>query len=286
MLAQGLLPPGAEPASADGSQLGLECAGDAVAVGRGVTSPAVGDRVYAFGHGTLASQPIGKIKPGDRAESADPKAGKHRGPRKVTARLVHHDNDLVDITIRGTDGHDVTLHTTSHHPFWDDTLHTWVPAGKLKSGHVLNTETNHHVRIDAVIARPGAADMYNLTVDQLHTYYVLAGDTPVLVHNSTCTKPSNLPGWRKVDIDMDHVLDRHTAAGKTYNQSGIKTKYPDYMSAGEIEATIRKAYKSSSVAGPSQGDRVFLRGSANGLEIEMWVNKQTRTIETAYPVWR
>jgi hypothetical protein len=26
--------------------------------------------------------------------------------------------------------------------------------------------------------------MYNLTVDQLHTYYVLAGSTPVLVHNN------------------------------------------------------------------------------------------------------
>lgn len=25
--------------------------------------------------------------------------------------------------------------------------------------------------------------MHNLTVDGLHTYYVLAGDTPVLVHN-------------------------------------------------------------------------------------------------------
>jgi hypothetical protein len=26
--------------------------------------------------------------------------------------------------------------------------------------------------------------MYNLTVEQLHTYYVLAGTTPVLVHNA------------------------------------------------------------------------------------------------------
>ncbi|MFI7300282.1 EndoU domain-containing protein [Streptomyces sp. NPDC050121] len=115
---------------------------------------------------------------------------------------------------------------------------------------------------------------------------MLAGETPVLVHNSNCTKPVNLPGWRKVDIDMDHVLDRHTAAGKTYKQSGIKTKFPDYMSQGEIESTIRQAYRSSSVAGRSQGDRVFLRGSANGLDVEMWVNKQTRMIETAYPVWR
>ncbi|MET7727889.1 polymorphic toxin-type HINT domain-containing protein [Streptomyces mirabilis] len=129
-------------------------------------------------------KPIGKIKPGDRVESADPVTGKHRGPRKVKARLVHHDDDLVDVTIRSADGHEATLHTTSRHPFWDDTLHTWIPAGKLKSGHVLNTATDHHVRIGTVIARPGAADMYNLTVQQLHTYYVLAGDTPVLVHNS------------------------------------------------------------------------------------------------------
>ncbi|MFK4148207.1 EndoU domain-containing protein [Streptomyces sp. NPDC004065] len=115
---------------------------------------------------------------------------------------------------------------------------------------------------------------------------MLAGDSPVLVHNSTCTKPVNLPGWRKVGIDMDHVLDRHTVAGKTYKQSGIKTKFPDYMSPWEIESTIRQAYRSSSVAGRSQGDRVFLRGSASGLHIEMWVNKETRMIETAYPVWR
>jgi hypothetical protein len=85
---------------------------------------------------------------------------------------------------------------------------------------------------------------------------------------------------------MDHILDRHTAGGKTYGQSGIKTKFPDYMSQGEIESTVRQAYRGSSVAGPSQGDRVFPRGSANGLNPEMWVNKSTNTIETAYPVWK
>lgn len=30
------------------------------------------------------------------------------------------------------------------------------------------------------------ARTYKLTAADLHTYYVLAGDTPVLVHNSTC----------------------------------------------------------------------------------------------------
>ncbi len=28
--------------------------------------------------------------------------------------------------------------------------------------------------------------MYNLTIDTTHTYYVMAGTTPVLVHNSGC----------------------------------------------------------------------------------------------------
>ncbi|MEV0119500.1 hypothetical protein AB0H77_40650 [Streptomyces sp. NPDC050844] len=28
--------------------------------------------------------------------------------------------------------------------------------------------------------------VHNLTVADLHTYYVMAGDTPVLVHNSNC----------------------------------------------------------------------------------------------------
>ncbi|WP_392748977.1 polymorphic toxin-type HINT domain-containing protein [Streptomyces sp. LN590] len=130
------------------------------------------------------TKPIGKIKPGDRVESADPGNGKHQGPRTVTAQLVHHDRDLVNVTIRHDNGHTAILHTTSHHPFWDATLHAWVQAGNLTAGHALTTATDRHIRIVSVHALTGAADMYNLTVADLHTYYVLAGATPVLVHNS------------------------------------------------------------------------------------------------------
>ncbi|MBO0883439.1 MAG: EndoU domain-containing protein, partial [Mycobacterium sp.] len=98
-------------------------------------------------------------------------------------------------------------------------------------------------------------------------------------------KPVNLPSWKRVGIDMGHILDRHTEGGKVYQQSGIKTKFPDVMSPGEIESTIREAYRYSSMAGPSQGPRVVLRGGANGLQVEMWVNRETGVIESAYPVW-
>ncbi|MGW0771892.1 polymorphic toxin-type HINT domain-containing protein [Streptomyces sp. NPDC002676] len=98
-------------------------------------------------------------------------------------RRINHDHDLVDVTIQTGRRHTDVLHTTSKHPFWDDTFHSWMRAGHLKPGHNLETATNHHARILTVRTRTGAADMYNLTVQQLHTYYVLAGVTPVLVHN-------------------------------------------------------------------------------------------------------
>ncbi|MFE2159919.1 RHS repeat-associated core domain-containing protein [Streptomyces lydicus] len=99
-------------------------------------------------------------------------------------------------------------------------------------------------------------------------------------------KRVNLPGWKKVGVDMEHVVDRHTAEGRTYKQSGIKTKFPDFMSSRRVESTIRQAYRNAEVAGPSQGPRIFLRGAAGGLTVEMWLNRETRMIETAYPVWR
>jgi len=34
------------------------------------------------------------------------------------------------------------------------------------------------------------------------------------------------------------------------------------------------------------GERVLMEGESNGLVIQMWLNKTTRTIETAYPVIR
>ncbi|MET9483282.1 polymorphic toxin-type HINT domain-containing protein [Streptomyces sp. NPDC006638] len=136
---------------------------------------------------------IGKVKPGDKVAAADPKNGKRRADKTVTAQLVHHDNDLTDLTVRTPSGHTETLHTTSKHPFWDDTTHAWVPAGSLTAGHALNTARGEHALIVSVSARQGAADMYNLTVEGLHTYYVLAGSAPVLVHNAGECPVDGLP---------------------------------------------------------------------------------------------
>jgi hypothetical protein len=96
----------------------------------------------------------------------------------------------------------------------------------------------------------------------------------------------NMPSWKNIDIDIDHIVDNHTVGGKGYKQSGVKDKFPDHMSEGSIESTVRQAYRNAQKVGPSQGDRYKMRGHANGMTIEMWVNVKTKEIETAYPVGR
>ncbi|MFH9552007.1 polymorphic toxin-type HINT domain-containing protein [Streptomyces sp. NPDC017435] len=154
------------------------------------------------------TKPIVDVRNGDKVIAKDPKTGKS-GPRTVTAELLHRDNDLVDLEVRGPDGKTVTIRTTSHHPFWDDTAHAWTEAGRLALGHTLKSADDSRVTLVGVLARPGVADMYNLTVADLHTYYVLAGATPVLVHNCS--------------ISMDEAINRaiaHVGDNATVVRSG------------------------------------------------------------------
>ncbi|MEE4540637.1 polymorphic toxin-type HINT domain-containing protein [Streptomyces sp. V4-01] len=136
------------------------------------------------------TKPIGQLQIGDRVESADPETGKHVGPQTVTATYANHDHDHVDVTVRSADGTPNTIHTTSKHPFWDATTRAWTPAGKLTPGHALQSDDSRTAVVLTVKVTPGEANRFNLTVRNLHTYYVVAGGVPVLVHN-TCGEDGN-----------------------------------------------------------------------------------------------
>ncbi|MCF1512363.1 polymorphic toxin-type HINT domain-containing protein [Streptomyces glomeratus] len=195
------------------------------------------------------TKPIGELKTGDKVESADPATGKDKGSRAVQHVWVNHDDNLLDVAINTGRGRTEVLHTTSNHPFYDTTTHTWTPAGNLKPGDRLASIRSQHPTVASVHATPGAANRYNLTVRQLHTYYVLAGGTPVLVHNSTCT---SLPSastdeyaviGRQRDVEVakdwpDHeVLDlpegKWTSVGDNdqWIQGIIKARQPVYVAS-------------------------------------------------------
>jgi hypothetical protein len=134
-----------------------------------------------------SSKPIAQVTVGDQVMASDPGTGMVE-PQTVENHIVGAGRkQLVTITI-DTDGNHGsatgTLVATSNHPFWDPDAKAWVDAGRLSPGEHLLTANAVAVSV-AAVTRPheAFATVYNLTIAATHTYYVLAGSTPVLVHN-------------------------------------------------------------------------------------------------------
>ncbi|MFI2125741.1 polymorphic toxin-type HINT domain-containing protein [Streptomyces sp. NPDC020299] len=128
---------------------------------------------------------IEDVKIGEKVLATDPETGES-GPRTVTALIVtEHDKHFNELSIATPDGIE-KLTATYEHPFWSPSEHAWLKAAALKPGMTLLTDKGHTVLVTGNRPFSRYARTYNLTVDDLHTYYVLAGKTPVLVHNSNC----------------------------------------------------------------------------------------------------
>ncbi|WP_351230143.1 RHS repeat-associated core domain-containing protein [Streptomyces sp. NPDC002133] len=159
-------------------------------------------------------KPIKDIKVGDEVPATDPETGE-TGPRKVTALIQGTgEKQLVDITI-DTDGLAGELTATDGHPFWVPELRQWVDAADLKAGQWLQTSAGTYVQISALGHRREHQTVYNLTVEDLHTYYALAGNTPLLVHNTMCTR---LPSTN---------TDEYVALGD-YDDTAIAIDWPNH----------------------------------------------------------
>ncbi|MGW7381974.1 polymorphic toxin-type HINT domain-containing protein [Streptomyces sp. NPDC054794] len=129
-----------------------------------------------------------EINVGDEVLATDPKSGK-TVPRKIVRRIVTEgDKHFADLSIGAKHGTE-KLTATYEHPFWSPSEAKWIKAGELNPGMTLRTDTGATVVIVGNRTYTRHARTYNLTVDIVHTYFVLAGATPVLVHNASCSTP-------------------------------------------------------------------------------------------------
>jgi hypothetical protein len=142
---------------------------------------------------------IEDIRVGDQVVAFDPETGE-RGPRTVTDTIVGDGvKQLVGIRIR-TSGGESTIWATEHHPFWNPAAGEWVDAGDLQVGSELLTDDGDRVTVTGTSEVARVQRVHNLTVDGSHTYYVFAGDKPILVHN--CIRGTQ---------GLEHSFDRHSA---------------------------------------------------------------------------
>ncbi|MEV4715051.1 polymorphic toxin-type HINT domain-containing protein [Micromonospora sp. NPDC049374] len=124
-----------------------------------------------------STKPIRDLRVGDEVLATNPETGES-GKRRATHVWVHEDN-LHNLTIEGGN-----LGTTDDHPFWNETDREWQAAHALDRGDRLTGPYGSAVVTAEISPSVWHALAYNLTVDDTHTYYVLAGNTPVLVHNT------------------------------------------------------------------------------------------------------
>ncbi|MFF6999337.1 polymorphic toxin-type HINT domain-containing protein [Streptomyces sp. NPDC008313] len=153
---------------------------------------------------------IEDVRVGDKVLATDPETGK-TVLKKVT-RLIRTDGDKYfnRLSIATKDGID-HLTATREHPFWSPSEKKWVEASALTPGMTLRSDDGSTVIVVGNKGFTKHARTYNLTVEGLHTYYVLAGETPVLVHNSNgCGVARNEKGQFTSGENADAARGRQT----------------------------------------------------------------------------
>jgi Pretoxin HINT domain len=145
---------------------------------------------------------MSEVEVGDLVLAADPVTGEN-AVRTVTALWLHEDTELAEVTVVDGDGDVSVIHTTQRHPFWNFSESVWTDAGRLVGGDRLRSNSEQLMTVVSVRSFAGVQWMYDLTVDELHTYYVASGDEPILVHNCG--------GLIRDTQGLTHSFDRHSA---------------------------------------------------------------------------
>ncbi len=170
-------------------------------------------RTNSFVPGTLvlmadgSTKPIEEVKVGDWVWAADPETGEE-GPRQVVDTIVGEgQRQLVDIEVLGD-----RITATEGHPFWVSDQERWVDAGELRAGDLLLLADGSTATVSQVEERVGVLSVHNLTVDDIHTYFVATDDAAILVHNCTIGQKIRDQmidrGW--TDDLVDEVVDNPT----------------------------------------------------------------------------
>ncbi|MFF3642186.1 RHS repeat-associated core domain-containing protein [Streptomyces sp. NPDC002564] len=145
-------------------------------------------------------------------------------------------SDRSDRAVRSDKGQPASATATAGHPFWVPELREWIDATDLRAGQWLRTSAGTQVQIGAVRRwTVSQATVHNLSVADLRTYYVLAGATPVLVHNCNTTVyrlQTDHPDSQRLSVDGDGGVSINGDGMLHLNMSGNIAHTEQYRGSG------------------------------------------------------
>ncbi|WP_457032128.1 RHS repeat-associated core domain-containing protein [Kitasatospora sp. P5_F3] len=258
-----------EKEAAEAEQAAAKAADDAPAKTDGPSTTKADDSasscpLHSFLPGTQVqladgtTKAIDQLQEGDNVAATDPQTGVTRPEPVVNTITTLDDHDFTDLTIKNDQtGHNqngdpqTTLTTTWHHPFWNVTTARWTDAHDLTAGDKVHTLDGGTATITDVRNYHRNAVTHDLTIANLHTYYVLAGTAPVLVHNCGGSEPGHeasctcTPASKQLDLSTARrVSGRFDNKGVpnevVYRQKtdGTVTAYAEYDDVGRLAKRV------------------------------------------------
>ncbi|MFF7068693.1 ricin-type beta-trefoil lectin domain protein [Streptomyces pseudovenezuelae] len=183
-------------------------------------------------------KPIRDVREGELVLAGDPVTGRLRAV-PVTDTYRHDTSRMTDIAVSGG-----LLTSTRGHRFYVEGR-GWITVASLAVGDRLRTPDGTTSAVTALADRSGRAEVFDLTVDDLHTFFVRTqGQAPqdVLVHN--CLKIINDEGISGAHTLKDHVRppDSEMAAKALdpRNISGVATRWTSKEIA---EQSVNEAFQ-------------------------------------------
>ncbi|PWJ02465.1 sugar-binding protein [Streptomyces sp. NWU49] len=155
------------------------------------------------------TKPIEDVEVGDEVTVTDPATGETSVKEVVGTIITEDDKHFVDLSL-ATDDKVASLVSTTTHPFWSVSESRWVDAGELEPGMTIRTAEGTAVPIVVTRKFTERQRTYDLTINDIHTYYVLAEQAPVLVHNS-----NGCINWASNSVKTwGHTFKTHGAGAK------------------------------------------------------------------------
>ncbi|MFE9825184.1 polymorphic toxin-type HINT domain-containing protein [Streptomyces sp. NPDC005791] len=184
-------------------------------------------------------KPIEQVKVGDKVLATDPRTGQTQAREVVATITKDDDKHYTRLTITTPDG-EADITATDHHPFWSPNTQAWVNAADLKPGTRLLTADGTPATIGSIRRFRAADRTYDLTVAGVHTYHVVAGESPILVHNC---------GGRVKSADWHHIFNRHSVSSRHPGNSRFMTDNTSTIRNQVEEALNFGARKSNGLKG-------------------------------------
>ncbi|MGW7172124.1 polymorphic toxin-type HINT domain-containing protein [Streptomyces xanthophaeus] len=248
-----------------------EAGGARTGAGKGGSNCFLAGTLVLMADGSTKS--IEDIQVGDEVEAFDPRSGESGG-RAVTGLIrTEGEKSLSALSIESPAGIS-TIVATIDHPFWSPSEQAWVKAGDLSIGASLLTSNGAIVTVSENLHYVERVETYNFTVADFHTYYVLAGLTPVLVHNE-CGPEFSLSKGQFGDKWGRHSKDYNIPAGDAVAREAYRSSI--YAVRASHDEARQGPYRWPNAGGGP--DYFFYRRGE-----EMLITKGDGTFVTFYPI--